>query len=213
MDPAEKEKEKEEDLKQELMFQSFNNTNCFVNNPDSLEIQCMDSADKEKIKEEEQQQEEEKREETPTHRQRLDREKFAKLLLRKYCDKNQQSDNLLYDMKISDTFISDRPVAFKAYIRDDEKELFIDTFQASAFSFLISHDRIYVKISKIFNYRSTKNTNAKMVCLIGKPDFDEKFDISKLQNDFWPAIKNNLLDIVPISYTQEEYESCLILKS
>lgn len=209
MDSADEEEIKEEEQQQELMLQSQHA------DPVGLEVQRMDSADKEKIKEEEQQQEEkEKMGETRIPRQRLDREEFAKLLLRKYCEKNHQSGNLLYDMKISDTFISNRSVSFKAYIKDDEKELFIDTFQASAFSFLMSHDRIYVKISKILNYRSVKNTNAKMVCLIGKPDFEqERFNVSKLQSDFLPAISNNLLDIVLISYSQAEYDDCLIPRS
>ena len=208
-----KENKEKIDKLENLMFQSLTNNIRIVNNSSS-KIE-MDSADEEEIKEEEQQQEEkDKMGETRTPRQRLDREEFAKLLLRKYCEKNHQSGNLLYDMKISDTFISNRSVSFKAYIKDDEKELFIDTFQASAFSFLMSHDRIYVKISKILNYRSVKNTNAKMVCLIGKPDFEqERFNVSKLQSDFLPAISNNLLDIVPISYTQEEYDSCLIPRS
>ena len=209
MDSADEEEIKEEEQQQELMLQSQHA------DPVGLEVQRMDSADKEKIKEEEQQQEEkEKMGETRIPRQRLDREEFAKLLLRKYCEKNHQSGNLLYDMKISDTFISNRSVSFKAYIKDDEKELFIDTFQASAFSFLMSHDRIYVKISKILNYRSVKNTNAKMVCLIGKPDFEqERFNVSKLQSDFLPAISNNLRDIVLISYSQAEYDDCLIPRS
>lgn len=215
-----KENKEKIDKLESLMFQSVNNmqslqsshnANYFVNNPAALEVQRMDSADKEKIKEEErQQEEEEKRENSRTSRPRLDREEFAKLLLQKYLKKYSEG-NILYDMKISDKdFISDRPVAFKAYIKDDEKELFIDTFQPSAFTFVMSHDRIYVKISKILNYRGVKNTNAKMVCLIGAPDFEkEKFDILKLQNEFLPAIKNGLLNIVPISYNQEEYKKCL----
>lgn len=220
-----KENKEKIDKLEKLMFQSVNNiqalqsshnTNYFVNNPAGLEVQRMDSADKEKIKEEErqQQEEEEKRENSRTPRQRLNREIFDELLLKKYREKHQPAGNILYDMKISDKdFISDRPVMFKAYIKDDGKELFIDTLQAGAISFLMYYDRIYVKISKILNYRGVKNTNAKMVCLVGKLDSEEKAGDSKLESYFLPAISNNLLDIVPISYTQAEYESCLIPKS
>ena len=218
-----KENREKIDKLENLMFQSVNNNLQAQQNSHNTtyvfggsEVKQMDSADKENRKEEErqQQEEEEKRGNSRIPRQRLDREKFDELLLKKYREKHQPVGNIFHDMKISDKdFISDRPVTFKAYIKDDEKELFIDTFQASAFSFLMSHDRIYVKISKILNYRSVKNTNAKMVCLVWKLDSEENADISKLESYFLPAISHNLLDIVPISYTQEEYDSCLIPRS
>lgn len=213
-----KENREKIDKLEKLMFQSVNNNQQAQQSSHNTTyvfggqgVQRMDSADKEE--ERQQQEEEEKRENSRTPRQRLNREIFDELLLKKYREKHQPAGNILYDMKISDKdFISDRPVMFKAYIKDDDKELFIDTFQAGVLSFFY-HDRIYVKIGKILNYRSVKNTNAKMVCLVGKLDSEEKAADSKLESYFLPAISNNLLDIVPISYTQAEYDSCLIPRS
>ena len=219
-----KENREKIDKLENLMFQSVNNnlqaqhasnsTNISIN---TLGVQDQTSDDKARIKEDERQQEEEedKVEATRMPRPRLDREKFAELLLQKYLKQNNLLDKIIKkDVKIADEIqnsdsISNRPITFRAYIKDDDKELFVDTFSSVLSSFMFS-DRLYVKVSKVLNYREIKNANAKTVCLIGKPDSErERFNVSKLQSDFLPAITNNLLDIVTISYSEEDYNSCL----
>lgn len=221
-----KENKEKIDKLENYVFQSINNNQQMknrsdnkmtVNFPSSLNVKDMEKDEKEKEEklQQEEQQEENIRRKTISNR-RVDREKFAELLLNTYIKQNSLSDAVVRkDVKITDKildtdFISNRPIAFKAYLQNADKELFIDTFQSSAISFLLSYDRIYVKVSKVLNYRSVQNTNAKMVCLIGKPDFEEENRYSKLETYFSPAINNKLLDIVYIPYSKEDYDSCVI---
>ena len=219
-----KENKEKIDKLEKLIFQSVNNnqqaqqsSNSTTISINALGVQDQTSDDKARIKEDERQQEEEedKEEATRTPRPRLDREKFAELLLQKYLKQNNLLDKIIKkDVKIADEIqnsdsISNRPIAFRAYIKDDDRELFIDTFSSVLTSVMFS-DRLYVKVSKVLNYREIKNAKAKTVCLIGKPNSErERFYVSKLQSDFLPAITNNLLDIVTIPYSEEDYNSCL----
>lgn len=178
-------------------------------------VQPIDSNDKEKFDKEEEQQEEEAKKKINNTRPRLDREKFTKFLLKKYLEQNHLSCTPVYGVKIADEIsntdpISNRPILFSAYLKDVDTELFVDIFQSRIFGLFMYYDRIYVKLSKVLNYRNAKNANAKMLCLIGKPDSEEKAGDSKLEPYFLPAISNKLLDIVSIPYTQEEYDSYII---
>ena len=174
----------------------------------------MNSSDKEKEKtlQQEEQRKDEIREKNPSN-QRLDREKLATLLLDKYMKQNSLSGALVRkDVKISNKIlntdlISDRPITFKAYLKDAGKELFVDIFFSTSLSFLMYHDRIYVKVMKVFSYNVMQNANAKMVCLIGKPDSEKKVGDFQLESYFSPAIDNKLLEIVYIPYSQEEYDA------
>lgn len=108
----------------------------------------------------------------------------------------------------------DRNAFFDAYYKSVQEELFIEVkINITTASMYIYN--LYYLLSKIYYYRNTNQLHAKMVLIV--PDLPESYwkdrwfpginkVIFNLQKTFAPAIKNNLLEIVPIEITQYDLD-------
>lgn len=145
----------------------------------------------------------------------IDEERFETLILQKHFGVNKMSE-LTRDIKVVDKFqdidsISNKSTLFSAYLRNNDEELFIDVKTKYRYGInLTAHNRIYLKANKVLSYRNSKNAKAKLLYIVAKPDYEEDLKESKLSDWFFPALKNDLLEIVYVPYSKTEYESCLI---
>ena len=145
---------------------------------------------------------------------RLDPDKFENMILRKYFGLSK-NDSILREVKVVEQFqdidsISNKPVYFDAYLKEDNNEIFIDIRKGRIPSIMF-HDRLYVQLNKILAYRKIKNNNTQLLLLIAqeKDSSNDRYNYN-VERFFEPAKKIGLLNLVYVEYDKTEYESCLI---
>lgn len=186
-----------------------------VNNsvPDANQNLVVDKLNEDEKKKKTEEDEFENHERRNTHK-RLNSEKFENLILSKYFGTSKDDSELLREVKVVDQFtgldsISNKPVYFDAYLKDNNSETFIDIRKDSMPS-VFFHDRLYVQLNKILLYRQQKGNNAQLLLIIVKEkDAQERQRSICIEDFFSPARYCELLKIVYIYYTKEEYETCL----
>ena len=144
---------------------------------------------------------------------RLDTDKFENMILRKYFGLSK-NNSILREVKVVEQFqdidsISNKPVYFDAYLKEENNEIFINIPKCKLPS--IMHDRLYVQLNKILAYQKIKNNNTQLLLLIArdKESNNDKYDYN-IERFFEPAKKIGLLNLVYVEYDKTEYESCLI---
>lgn len=146
--------------------------------------------------------------------------KIEKLALDRFCTQYKIPIlSVVREVKFSNEFIGidpimDRNAIFDAYYKSVQEELFIEVkinFTPASMNMY----NLYYLLSKIYYYRKANQLHAKMVLIV--PNLPESYwkdrwysgiskVISNLQETFTPAIKNNLLEIVPIEITQSDLD-------
>lgn len=211
------EKEKNEILLKliNLNFQSQNssvtvNTGSNDSNT-SLVVENLDKDEKERKEKEE---EDIKENLENISRKRLNTDKFESLILNKYYGISKNDSVLMREVKVVDKFqdidsISNKPVYFDAYLKENDYETFID-IRKNDLSSMIFHDKLYVQLNKILMYRKNNEVNAQLLLLLAKEKNPDETRYQGIYHRFFdPAIRCGILKIVDIEYTKEEYESCL----
>ncbi len=209
------EKEKSEILLKllNLNFQSqSSSTNISINQPDKNKI-MVENLNSEEIAQKAKENEDDVSKGQKDYK-RLDTGKFENMILKKYFGLSK-NNSILHEVKVVDQFqdvdsISNKPVYFDAYLKEDNDEIFID-IRKGRMSSIISHDKIYVQLNKILAYRKIKNSNTKLLVLIArqKDSKNDKYDYN-IDRFFEPAKKIGLLNLVDVEYDEKEYEACLI---
>ena len=146
--------------------------------------------------------------------------KIENLALDRFCSEHKIPIlSVVRKVKFSNEFIGidpimDRNAIFDAYYKSVQEELFIE-IKINFTPVSMNMYNLYYLLSKIYYYRKANQLHAKMVLII--PELPESYrkdrwfsDISKvisnLQETFAPAIKNNLLEIVPIEITKSDLD-------
>lgn len=146
--------------------------------------------------------------------------KIENLALDRFCSEHKIPIlSVVRKVKFSNEFIGidpimDRNAIFDAYYKSVQEELFIEV-KINFTPVSMNMYNLYYLLSKIYYYRKANQLHAKMVLII--PELPESYrkdrwfsDISKvisnLQETFAPAIKNNLLEIVPIEITKSDLD-------
>lgn len=146
--------------------------------------------------------------------------KIEKLALDRFCSKHKiPMLSVVREVKFSNEFIGidpimDRNAIFDAYYKSVQEELFIE-IRINFSSASMSMYNLYYLLSKVYYYRKANQLHAKVALII--PNLPESYwkdrwhsdaskIISNLQETFAPAIKNNLLEIVPIEITQNDLD-------
>jgi hypothetical protein len=103
--------------------------------------------------------------------------------------------------------ISTMPVIFDAYFKDLNDEVFVEFKSSNTFAL---RDRLYVMLSKILHYRTTKRISAQLdLVLIRIPGQSERLGgFERMLRDFKPALDSGLLNIHHVELTEEEVEGC-----
>ena len=145
--------------------------------------------------------------------------KIEKLALDRFCTIHKiTSLSVVREVKFSDGFIGidpimDRNAVFDAYYKSVQEEIFIEV--KLNFNTVSMMYNLYYLLSKVYYYRQANQLHAKMALIV--PILPESYGkerwhpeackvITKLQETFAPAIKNNLLEIVPIEITQTDLD-------
>lgn len=151
---------------------------------------------------------------------RMARAELENVLLKKFCQKN----NLLFEelqrrialeIEPNGEMISTRRTFYDGYYKRLDEELFVEIKERMS---LIGTDLIYQQLSRILNYRESKNVRARLVLILPvySEKVQEKYAINYRDNteisitkDFEPAIKNGLLHIEKITLADEEVQSAI----
>lgn len=160
------------------------------------------------------------------HTKRINRIRFNKLLSEKllerfFAQNNINEDSVLKEIKIKSLGkyadpIVERDMVYDAYIKRPLDEIFIEVLPSG--SMAVSADfRLYFMISRVYHYSQANQTKAKMVLIVPKYSDEnnstkvERYRYSnsqrmnnRLAEIYAPAIKNDLLDIIEISFSNEE---------
>lgn len=151
---------------------------------------------------------------------RMARAELEDILLKKFCQKN----NLLFEelqrgialeIDSNGEMISTRKTLYDGYYKRLDEELFIEIKETMS---IIGADSVYQQLSRILNYRVSKNSRARMVLIL--PTYSEKVKETygiynqdnvelRIMKDFEPAIKNGLLHIEKITLTDEDVQSAI----
>lgn len=175
-------------------------------------------AEKEEIDEKEKTEIEEEREDsTKTRtssvrkmpRKKINFKKLEKYGINKFINEYGLRHNfLINDAKLSTDFYNLDPISnytpiFDGYVKTPDSDVFIEVKKGLN---ILSRDRFYVMLSKIYHYNKVKKSNAYLVLiLIDTTEEDEKRDkIVQISRYFEPAISSGLLKI--INYTLDESE-------
>lgn len=146
--------------------------------------------------------------------------KIEKLALDRFCTEHKiPMLSVVREVKFSNEFIGidpimDRNAIFDAYYKSVQEELFIEikiNFTPASMNMY----NLYYLLSKVYYYRKANQLHAKLALIV--PNLPESYwkdrwhsgaskMISNLQETFAPAIKNNLLEIVPIEITQNDLD-------
>lgn len=146
--------------------------------------------------------------------------KIEKIALDRFCtDHKIPTLSVVREVKFSNEFIGidpimDRNAIFDAYYKSVQEELFIEikiNFTPASMNMY----NLYYLLSKVYYYRKANQLHAKVALIV--PNLPESYwkdrwhpdaskMISNLQETFAPAIKNNLLEIVPIEITQNDLD-------
>ena len=146
--------------------------------------------------------------------------KIEKFVLDRFCIEYKiPMLSIVREVKFSNEFIGldpimDKNAIFDAYYKSVQEELFIEIKINLALGSMIMYN-LYYLLSKVYYYKKTNKLNAKVVLIIpnlpesywkGQVSFNAYKNIYKLQETFAPAIKNNLLKIIPIEITQNDLD-------
>lgn len=146
-------------------------------------------------------------------------EKFAKL-------EGINQDSVRKNVKFAASENCSDPImiyraVFDGYIKRPMEELFIKaSFRVPYVNLLY---QLYYTLSIILQYAKANNRSAKLLLIV--PDICDKYsayvytsphtlknrqpDIDRLKDDFNPALQNGLLEIVHLSYSEEECEAII----
>lgn len=165
-------------------------------------------------------------EQNNTHTKRINRMRFNRLLSEKLLERffeqnNINEDSILKEIKIKSIGkyadpIVERDMVYDAYIKRPLDEIFVEVLPSG--SMAVSADfRLYFMISRVYHYSQANQTKAKMVLIV--PKYSDENNLTKaeryrygnsqrmnnrLAEIYAPAIKNDLLDIAEISFSNEE---------
>lgn len=153
-------------------------------------------------------------EEAPTRK--TDWRRLENLAIEKHSSKlSSRSLSVMHDVKLVSQFsgvdpISDEMPIFDGFVKDGEREIFMEVRNSRAFgpSFRSS---LYLKLSKIHHYRTSRRVDAYLDLLLVKSSHDNynEFSQERLYRDFSPALSSGLLRIYEIEFTDEDIEACL----
>ncbi len=147
--------------------------------------------------------------------------KIEKLAIDRFCTQHKIPIlSVVREVKFSNEFIGidpimDRNAIFDAYYKSLQEELFIEV-KINFAPVSMNMYNLYYLLSKVYYYRKANQLHAKVVLILPNPPESYWKDrwyssiskvISNLQETFAPAIKNNLLEIVPIEITQGDLDT------
>ncbi len=137
----------------------------------------------------------------------------GKIALDNYLnEKKIHSSNVITEAKLTTQFHGIDPVSniqpiYDAYYRDGDDEVFIE-FRPNRGMHLMYRDRLYVMLSKIAYYKSTKNVDAYLELVLMDTTDEERASrlggIGRIFDFFEPAIASGLLRITEIKFTEQE---------
>lgn len=118
-------------------------------------------------------------------------------------------------MRLSDNLegldpISNYHMTFDAYARGDSREYFVEVLHVQSRTVVNSINiyRLYVQLARVKLYGNVNNTDATLALIVVQyPQSDQggkKDCVEKLQQLFYQAINNRLLEIVPIRLDEEK---------
>lgn len=152
------------------------------------------------------------------------RPEIENLVLNYFCrEKKISALSIVKEVKFSNEFIGidpimDRNIIFDAYYKSIQEEFFIEIkIELSSMFFY----NLYYYLSKVLYYRKANQLQAKVILLLpilpesywqGRIYRGKERMIRSVQETFAPAIKNNLLEIIPVEVSEEEEELDAIRK-
>lgn len=147
---------------------------------------------------------------------RVDWSKVESIALSKLLAlRNIHEANVITEAKLSflqsvDPISNIQPI-FDAYVKDGDRETFIDMRPERLMSPMY-RDRLYVMLSKIHHYRTAKQVQAHLDAVVLKVPGEEGRGIwgdpKRVFQYFEPAIASSLLRVHEIELTEEEATSC-----
>lgn len=106
----------------------------------------------------------------------------------------------------SDPISTVEPI-FDAYTNTPSSEIFFEVRRVGFFP-LIFRDRLYLMLSKLYHYREAKKTNVYLTLILSSVDEGDtdrgSRAITRIINDFQPAIGIGLLRVVQYNFEGEE---------
>jgi len=149
-------------------------------------------------------------------RAKINWRKAEEIGLQKYLQQRSlHPSNLIADAKLVNHFhgidpISNMQPVFDGYIKESDHETFVELRPSTFFS-PIFRDRLYVMLSKINYYRTTKRIEAHLdLVLLKLPNEETRIypSSARLLQSFEPAIASGLLKVVAVEFSEEETNSC-----
>lgn len=144
---------------------------------------------------------------------RLDRRKLEQLAVGRFLKANEldqfpivREAKLTAQIEMVDPVSTSSPI-FDAYLTSLDAEIFIEVQISNRFAVIsFLRDRLYVMLTKLSHYKALKKTNVFMsLVLVSLPGEEARpSQLSRLFNEFQPAITGGLLRIVEITVTDEE---------
>ena len=106
--------------------------------------------------------------------------------------------------------IMTRSFVYDGYVKQDQREYFIEVLPRGSQQSLTGAYRLYVSIARVLFYRQTKQAQAELVLICADLPDDQQIDRTPTAERFleWfqPAIANGLLRIERFPYSVAEYE-------
>ena len=130
------------------------------------------------------------------------------------ASKKIHQSNVITEAKLTTQFHGIDPVSniqpiYDAYYRDDDHEVFVEFRPNRSIPFMY-RDRLYVMLSKISHYKTTKKVNAYLeLVLMNTPEEEPSRNggSDRLLEYFEPAIASGLLRISEIEFSEQELTS------
>jgi hypothetical protein len=137
-----------------------------------------------------------------------------RLAIKKFSTENNfNEERIITDVRFTAAFqaldpIMERPVLFDGYYNDMEREVFIRTILSYPNS-IMSLDRLYLNLSKIFFYNQAKNVRSTLALLLVElPEKDNEgrhYPLGNRLNEYFrPALNNGILRIHTIKFSDED---------
>lgn len=149
-------------------------------------------------------------------RARTNWRKAEEIGLKKYLQQRSlHPSNVIADAKLVNHFhgidpISNMQPVFDGYVKESDHETFVELRPSNVVSPMF-RDRLYVMLSKINYYRTTKRVEAHLDLVLMKLPNEESrtySSSSRFLESFEPAIASGLLKVVAVEFTDEEANSC-----
>lgn len=112
---------------------------------------------------------------------------------------------LMASMEVADPINISGPI-FDGYLNTLDAEIFVEVKITGRYSLVMFRDRLYMMLSKLYHYKTIKKSNVYLALVLATlPDEEIRHNyISKILNDFQPAISNGLLKVIEIDFSREE---------